>query len=40
MNVIPGAYCSPPGARGITVKGLLVACKRDGGGGERYRWSP
>ena len=33
-----GAFCSPPGARGVTVAGTPMTCKLDSKG-QRYRWS-
>ena len=36
-TVHPGAYCSPPGAYGVTTKGTLMVCKLDSKG-VRYRW--
>jgi hypothetical protein len=36
--VHPGAFCSPPGARGITSAGTPMICKLDSTG-KRYRWS-
>jgi hypothetical protein len=36
--VRPGAFCSPPGARGVTSKGTPMICKLDRTG-QRYRWS-
>ena len=36
--VRPGAFCSPPGARGATSAGTPMACKPDSTG-QRYRWS-
>ena len=35
--VHPGAYCSPPGARGVTTAGTAMVCKLDSKG-QRYRW--
>jgi hypothetical protein len=35
--VHPGAFCSPPGARGVTTKGTPMICKLDSTG-QRYRW--
>ena len=35
--VPPGAFCSPPGARGLTRLGTLMGCKLDSKG-LRYRW--
>jgi hypothetical protein len=35
--VHPGAFCSPPGARGVTTLGTPMACKMDSKG-LRYRW--
>ena len=35
--VHPGAFCSPPGAKGVTTAGTLMACKLDSTG-QRYRW--
>ena len=35
--VHPGAFCSPPGARGVTVLGTPMVCKLDSKG-LRYRW--
>jgi hypothetical protein len=32
-----GAFCSPPGARGVTSAGTPMACKQDSKG-LRYRW--
>ena len=36
-TVHPGAFCSPPGARGVTSVGTPMICKLDSKG-ERYRW--
>lgn len=36
-TVRPGAFCSPPGARGVTSSGTPMACKLDSKG-QRYRW--
>jgi hypothetical protein len=36
--VHPGAFCSPPGARGVASKGTPMVCKLDSKG-LRYRWS-
>ena len=36
--VHPGAFCSPPGAKGVTSKGTAMTCKLDSTG-QRYRWS-
>ena len=36
--VHPGAFCSPPGASGVTSKGTPMTCKLDSTG-QRYRWS-
>ncbi len=36
--VHPGAFCSPPGARGVTTLGTPMVCKLDSKG-LRYRWS-
>ncbi len=36
--VHPGAFCSPPGARGVTSAGTAMICKLDSTG-QRYRWS-
>jgi hypothetical protein len=36
--VHPGAFCSPPGARGVTSAGTPMICKLDSTG-QRYRWS-
>lgn len=35
--VHPGAYCSPPGARGVTSAGTPMTCKLDSKG-QHYRW--
>jgi hypothetical protein len=35
--VHPGAFCSPPGAHGVTTAGTLMVCKLDSKG-VRYRW--
>jgi hypothetical protein len=35
--VHPGAFCAPPGARGVTSKGTPMVCKLDSKG-LRYRW--
>ena len=35
--VHPGAFCSPPGARGVTTAGTPMVCKLDSKG-LRYRW--
>jgi Protein of unknown function (DUF1524) len=35
--VHPGAFCSPPGARGVTTAGTPMVCKLDSKG-VRYRW--
>ena len=35
--VHPGAFCSPPGARGVTTRGTPMVCKLDSKG-LRYRW--
>jgi hypothetical protein len=35
--VHPGAFCSPPGARGVTSKGTPMTCALDRTG-QRYRW--
>jgi hypothetical protein len=35
--VHPGAFCSPPGARGVTTLGTPMVCKLDSKG-LRYRW--
>jgi hypothetical protein len=35
--VHPGAFCSPPGARGVTSAGTPMVCKLDSKG-IRYRW--
>jgi len=37
-TVRPGAFCSPPGARGVTSAGTPMICKLDSTG-QRYRWS-
>jgi hypothetical protein len=37
-TVHPGAFCSPPGATGITSAGTPMTCKLDSTG-QRYRWS-
>jgi hypothetical protein len=36
--VHPGAFCSPPGASGVTSAGTPMTCKLDSTG-KRYRWS-
>jgi cell division septation protein DedD len=36
--VHPGAFCSPPGARGVTSAGTPMTCKLDGTE-QHYRWS-
>ena len=36
-TVHPGAFCSPPGARGITSAGTPMICKLDSKG-QHYRW--
>jgi len=36
--VHPGAFCSPPGARGVTTLGTPMVCKLDSKG-LRYRWA-
>jgi hypothetical protein len=36
--VHPGAFCSPPGAAGVTSAGTPMTCKLDSTG-QRYRWS-
>ena len=36
--VHPGAFCTPPGASGVTSKGTPMTCKLDSKG-QRYRWS-
>jgi len=36
-TVRPGAFCSPPGARGVTSAGTPMICKLDSTG-QRYRW--
>jgi len=36
--VHPGAFCSPPGARGVTSAGTAMVCKLDSTG-RSYRWS-
>lgn len=35
--VHPGAFCTPPGARGVTTRGTPMVCKLDSRG-LRYRW--
>jgi Protein of unknown function (DUF1524) len=35
--VHPGAFCSPPGARGVTTAGTAMVCKLDSKG-QHYRW--
>ncbi len=35
--VHPGAFCSPPGARGVTSHGTPMVCKTSATG-SRYRW--
>ena len=37
LVVHPGAFCSPPGATGVTSKGTPMVCKLDSKG-LRYRW--
>lgn len=37
LVVHPGAFCSPPGAEGVTSKGTPMVCKLDSKG-LRYRW--
>ncbi len=37
LVVYPGAFCSPPGATGLTSKGTPMVCKLDSKG-LRYRW--
>jgi hypothetical protein len=36
--VHPGAFCSPPGATGVTSAGTPMVCKLDSTG-QRYRWA-
>jgi Protein of unknown function (DUF1524) len=36
-TVHPGAFCSPPGARGVTTAGTAMVCKLDSKG-QHYRW--
>jgi hypothetical protein len=36
--VHPGAFCSPPGAKGVTSTGTLMTCKLDSTG-QHHRWS-
>ena len=36
--VHPGAFCSPPGAHGVTSAGTSMTCKLDSTG-KHYRWS-
>jgi hypothetical protein len=36
--VHPGAFCSPPGATGVTTAGTAMVCKLDSTG-QHYRWS-
>ena len=36
--VHPGAFCSPPGARGVTAAGTAMVCKLDSKG-QHYRWA-